>query len=105
MKMSNIRRNDIVQVGSGKDKGKKGKILSLFPKEGRAIVEGINLVKKHRRRTQQEQQGGVAQIPSPIALSNLMLICKNCNKPTRLGSMVLKDGTKSRICKRCKEPV
>jgi len=103
--MSNIRRNDIVQVISGKDRGKKGKILSVFPTVDRAIVEGVNLVKKHRRRTQQEQQVGITEIPSPISLTNLMLICKNCNQPTRVGSMILKDGTKSRICKKCKEPV
>jgi large subunit ribosomal protein L24 len=103
--MFKIRRNDIVQVISGRDGGKKGKVLRLFPLESRAIVEGINLVKKHQRRTQQDQQAKITQIPSPIDLSNLMLICKNCSKPTRVGMVILKDGTTSRICKKCKEPV
>ena len=103
--MYKIRRNDTVQVIAGKDRGKKGKILQLFPKDNRAIVEGINLVKKHQRKTQQNQQGGITQIPLPIHLANLMIICKNCNKPTRAGFTTLKDGTKSRICRKCKEPI
>ena len=103
--MYKIKRNDRVQVIAGKDRGKKGRVLRLFPKDYRAIVEGINLVKKHQRRTQQNQQGGIAQIPMPIHLSNLSIICKNCNKPTRVGFMTLKDGTKSRICRKCKEPI
>ena len=103
--MFKIRRNDIVQVITGRDAGKKGKVLRLFPAESRAIVEGINLVKKHQRRTQQDQQARIAQIPLAIHLSNLMLVCKNCNKPARVGFMISKDGTESRICKRCKEPV
>ena len=103
--MFKIRRNDIVQIIAGKDKGKKGKVLRLFSMDNRVIVEGINLVKKHKRRTQQDQQAGITQIPSPIHLSNLMLICKNCNQPTRVGFIILTDGTKSRICKKCKEPI
>jgi large subunit ribosomal protein L24 len=102
--MFKIRRNDIVQVVAGRDEGKKGKVLRLFPKDNRAIVEGINLVKKHQRRTQQDQQAGITQIPLPIHLSSLMLVCKNCNRPTRVGFMILADGSTSRICKRCKEP-
>jgi large subunit ribosomal protein L24 len=101
--MFKIKRNDIVQVIAGKDKGKKGRVLRLLPTDYRAIVEGINLVKKHRRRTQQDQQGGIAQIPLPMHVSNLMLICKNCNKPTRVGFIVSKDKTRSRVCKKCKQ--
>ena len=103
--MYKIKRNDTVQVIAGKDRGKRGKILHLFPNDNRAIVEGINLVKKHQRRTQQDQQGGITQIPLPIHLSNLLIICKNCNKPTRIGFMSSKDGTKSRMCRKCKEPI
>ena len=103
--MYKIKRNDTVVVITGKDRGKKGKVLRLFPKDYRVIVEGINLVKKHQRKTQQNQQGGIAQIPMPIHLSNLLIICKNCNKPTRVGFTALKDKTKSRICRKCKEPI
>ena len=102
--MYKIKRNDVVQVTAGRDKGKKGKLLVLSIENKRAIVEGINLVKKHRRRTQQDQQGKIAQIPSSIDLSNLMLVCKHCSRPTRVGFVILADGAKSRICKKCKEP-
>ncbi|MFC1658498.1 50S ribosomal protein L24 [Candidatus Omnitrophota bacterium] len=103
--MPKIRRNDIVQVVVGKDAGKKGKVLQLFTGENRAIVEGINLVVKHQRRTQQDQQARITRIPAPINLSNLMLVCKNCSKPTRVGLKILPDASKSRICKKCKEPL
>ena len=103
--MLKIKRNDIVEVITGKDRGKKGKVLRLYVEENRAIVEGINLVKKHRRRTQQDQQAGITDVPISIQLSNLMLICKNCNKLTKVGFITLSDGTKSRICKKCKQPV
>jgi large subunit ribosomal protein L24 len=99
--MLKIRRNDIVSVLSGKEKGKKGKVLRVFPAAGRALVENLNLVKKSRRRTQDNQQGGIVAQESPIAISNLMLICKQCDKPARFTSLVLKDGSKSRQCKSC----
>ena len=100
--MFKIKRGDTVQIIKGEDKGKKGKVLIVFPQQAQAIVEGINLVKKHKRRTQQDQQGGVVSIEKPISLSKLMLLCKNCNRPTRVSFTVLKDGTKSRVCNKCK---
>jgi large subunit ribosomal protein L24 len=103
--MFKLRRDDLVYVISGRDRGKKGKILKLFPEQGRAIAQGINLIKKHKRRTQQDQQGGIVEIETPIAISNLMLFCKHCNKPARVGFGVLKDGTKARTCKKCKEAI
>ncbi|OGX19958.1 MAG: 50S ribosomal protein L24, partial [Omnitrophica WOR_2 bacterium RBG_13_44_8] len=86
-------------------RGKRAKVLKVFPFECRAIVEGINLVKKHRRKTREDQQGGVVSIEMPIALSNLMLFCKSCNRRTRAGFSLLKDETKARICKHCKEVI
>jgi len=103
--MFKIRKNDIVQVRKGKDKGKKGRILKLFIDNKKAIVEGVNLVKKHKRKTQQDQQGGVVSIESAINIANLAFFCKRCNRGARLGFMVLKDGTKARFCKYCKEAV
>lgn len=103
--MYKIRRNDTVEVISGKDRGKKGKVLRVFPKTGRAIVEGINLVKKHQRRKQQDQQTGIVQVPLSVNISNLILICKNCNRKTRAGFSVQPDGTRLRVCKKCKEPI
>ncbi len=103
--MFKIRRGDIVQAMKGKDKGKKGKVLSILVAEKKAIVEGINRVKKHKRRTQQDQQGGIVSIETPISISNLMLVCKSCNSAVKIGITTLKDGTKTRFCKACKEPV
>ena len=99
--MFRIKKDDVVSVITGKDKGKKGKVVEVFPLLSRALVEGVNMVKKTRRRTQQNQQGGIVSIELPIHLSNLMLICKQCNKPTRFRAVILKDGTKVRECKKC----
>ncbi len=101
--MFKIRRGDTVQVISGKDKGKKGNIIKIFRRENRALVQGINLFKKHKRKTRQDQQGGIVTIESPINISNLMFFCKHCSAPRRIGFAVNKDGTKNRFCKTCKE--
>ena len=103
--MLRIKKNDIVMVTSGKDKGKTGKIIRVFAQEGRVLVEGINLVKKHVRRTREDQKGGVIQIERPVSASNVMPFCKNCNRPVRIGVNINKDTTKSRICKRCKQNI
>jgi len=100
-----IKKGDTVQVIKGKDRGKKGKVLRISPDENRTIVEGLNLIKKHRRKTREDQQGGIVSIEAPINISNLMLLCKNCNRAVRVGFTLLKDGTKSRFCKSCKEAI
>lgn len=99
--MFSIRKEDIVLVTTGKDKGKKGRVLTTFPKLSQALVEGINLVKKARRKSQQDQQGGIIDIEAPISISNLMLFCKSCNQAARVGIRVSPDGSKSRYCKKC----
>lgn len=101
--MARIKKNDTVTVLGGKDKGKTGKILALFPERERAIVEGVNLVKKHARRTRDDQKGGIVEKEASIHVSNLAIFCKGCNRPTKVGYDLLKDGTKTRFCKRCKE--
>jgi len=101
--MSKIKKNDTVKILTGKDKGKTGKVLTVFPGTGRALVQGLNLVKKHARRTKEDQQGGVIQKESPLHISNLMVVCQKCNKPTRVSFSMLSDGTKTRICRKCKE--
>ena len=101
--MRKIKKNDIVFVLTGKDSGKTGKVFDLFPKKNRALVEGINYIKKHARKTKQDQQGGIIQKEASIELSNLALFCKTCNKPARTGINILADGTHSRFCKKCKE--
>jgi len=101
--MQKIRKNDFVQITKGKDKGKQGKVISIIEDGSRAIVEGLNLFKKHKRQSRQDQKGGIISIEMPLSVSNLMIFCKHCSKPSRVGAMILKDGTKSRFCKTCKE--
>lgn len=101
--MQKIKKNDIVQIMKGKDKGKKGKVINVIEGGKRAIVEGLNLAKKHKRQSSQGQKGGIISIEMPLAICNLMVFCKNCSKPSRMGVVILKDGAKSRFCKACKE--
>ena len=101
--MQKIRKNDLVQITKGKDRGKQGKVISVIESGRRAIVKGLNLAKKHKRQSRQDQKGGIISIEMPISVANLMVFCKHCSKPSRTGSMILKDGTKSRFCKACKE--
>ena len=101
--MNKIKKNDIVYVLRGKDRGKTGKVFMVNAKDSKAFVEGINYVKKHMRKSKQDQQGGIVQKESPIQLSNISLLCKTCNKPASVGINVLADGSKARYCKRCKE--
>ncbi|MDP3791074.1 MAG: 50S ribosomal protein L24 [Candidatus Omnitrophota bacterium] len=103
--MNKIKKNDTVYVITGKDRGKTGRVFKVYTGEGRALVEGINYVKKHARKSQANPQGGIIQQESAIQISNLALLCKTCNKPARIGINVLADGTKSRFCKRCKEVI
>ena len=103
--MLNIKKNDQVVVITGKDKGKTGKVLKVFPKQNRLIVEHINVSKKAQRPTQQNQQGGFVEIEMPIHRSNVMLVDKKTNKPTRFGASILKDGTKVRISKKSSEVI
>jgi len=103
--MNKIKKNDMVYVLSGRDRGKTGKVFHVYPGKGTAMVEGINYVKKHARKTKQDQQGGIVQKESAIQLSNLALLCKSCNKPAHVGINVLADGSRSRYCKKCKEVI
>jgi large subunit ribosomal protein L24 len=103
--LNKIKKNDIVYVLAGRDRGKTGKVFRVIERDERALVEGINYVKKHARKTRQDQQGGIVQKESPIHLSNLAPVCKTCNKPARVGISTLTDGTKSRFCRRCKEVI
>ena len=101
--MPKIKKNDTVKVLAGRDRGKTGKVLAVFPKSNRAIVEGVNFVKKHARRTRENEKGGIIQKEATIHMSDLAIFCKGCNRPTKVGFDILKDGTKTRFCKSCKE--
>jgi len=97
-----IRRNDNVVVLAGKSKGRTGRVLRVFPAEGRAIVEGVNFVRKHTKANPQKNiKGGILEREAPVDASNLMVVCGECQKPTRVGRRVLDDGKKVRVCRRC----
>ncbi len=91
-----IRKGDKVKVLAGRDKGKTGKVIHVYPKKNRAMVEGINMAKKHTRRSQQHPQGAILSQELPIHLANLSLIDPASNKPTRVKTLVAKDGSKQR---------
>lgn len=95
-----IKKGDTVLVISGKYRGKTGKALKAFPKEEKILVEGINIVKKHQKPKRSGEKGEIIQMPSPIHVSNVKLICKNCKKATRVGYKI-EQGQKIRICKKC----
>ncbi len=99
-----IKKNDMVYVLSGKDRGKTGKVLKVFVDKNRAVVEGLNYIQKHTRPNPQKNvKGGILPKESPVHISNLMVVCKRCNKHSRVGFNVMQDGRKVRICKSCNE--
>ncbi|MCR4432179.1 MAG: 50S ribosomal protein L24 [Tepidanaerobacteraceae bacterium] len=98
-----VKKGDVVKVISGKDKGKKGKIIKVIPAEGKAIVEGVNMATMHRRPSAKLPQGGIIHKELPIYTSKLMPVCSKCQSATRVGHSVLSDGTKVRVCKKCGE--
>jgi len=99
----NIKKGDTVLVITGKDAGRKGKVLKVIPKDNKVVVEGINKAKKHQRPSRAIPQGGILQIEAPLNVSNIMLLCTKCNKPTRVAKRFLENGTKVRFCKNCGE--
>lgn len=103
--MIRIKKNDTVVVIAGKDKGKKGKVLKVFPKENRALVEGLNLRIKHAKRRSGKQKGEIIKISQPLSVSNLMLFCSQCGRGSRSGFLRLPDGAKRRMCRRCKQAI
>ncbi len=102
MRMS---KGDTVRVMRGEDRGKEGKVLRIFPKTGRVLVEGINIVKKHRKARNAEEQSGIIEAPAAVHASNLMLIDAKSGEPTRVKSRIDADGTKERVGVRTGEPI
>jgi len=97
-----IRRNDQVSVNTGKDSGKRGRVLKVIPGKNRLIVEGVNMIKRHTRPNPQRNiKGGIVEREAPLHASNVQLICPECGKVTRLGHRILTDGRKVRICRKC----
>ncbi len=97
-----LRKNDFVKVIKGKDAGKKGRILRVYPRENRALVEGINFVKRHTRPGRVDHQGGIITKEMPVAISTLRYFCLKCNNPTRVGFRFIGEN-KVRYCKKCGE--
>ena len=99
-----IRKNDQVLVLSGKNRGARGRVLRVLAAAGKAVVEHVNRIKRHTRPNPNKGiQGGILEREGPIQISNLMLVCSKCNRPTRVGYSFLADGSKARVCKKCGE--
>jgi large subunit ribosomal protein L24 len=104
MNSLSIKKNDTVKIIAGKDKGKTGKIIKAIPSVRRAVVEGINLYKKHVRPKREGEKGQVITVPRSLDISNVQLVCPSCGKPTRI-SYVIEGKNKSRVCKKCKSRI
>lgn len=104
-KKLHVKKDDMVTVIAGKEKGKTGRIIRVFPDKGRVVVENLNVVKRHTRPTRANAQGGIVEKEAPLDSSNVLLLCASCNKPTRTGFRILEDGSKVRFCKKCNEIV
>ena len=97
-----IRKNDNVIVTTGRDSGKRGRVLKVLPAKNRVVVEGVNLIKRHTKPNPQRQiKGGLVEREAPLHASNVQVVCPECGKATRIGRRVLGDGRKVRICRKC----
>jgi len=99
-----IKKGDTVLIISGKDKGKKAKVLESFLEQNKVLIEGINLVRRHRKPRREKEKGQIVELPKPIDLSNVKLVCPKCGQPTRVGYR-LTDKGKYRICKKCHQEI
>lgn len=99
-----LKKGDAVIVITGKDKGRKGKVEKAFPKSGTVVVAGVNVFKRHMKKRDEKRPGGIINITKPVAVSKLALVCPKCNKPTRIGYLVVK-GEKERICRKCEQKI
>ncbi|MGQ9842748.1 MAG: 50S ribosomal protein L24 [Spirochaetota bacterium] len=100
MVQTRLKKDDLVMVTTGADKGKRGKVLFVDKKRGRVIIEGVNLRKKYVRPSQENPKGGQIELPYPINISNVMMFCEKCKKAVKVG-IVIDSDTKYRICKKC----
>ncbi|MFC1662772.1 50S ribosomal protein L24 [Patescibacteria group bacterium] len=100
----NIRKDDNVKIIYGKDRGKQGKVLQVLPKNGRIVIDGLNVALKNVRARRENEKGQVVKYNAPMDLSNVQLVCPKCNKPTRVGHQVI-NKKKERVCKKCKQVI
>ena len=96
-----IRKGDRVRVLTGKDRGKEGNVMRALPRDGKVIVDGVNVARKSQRPTRTTQQGGIIDKDMPLPVSNVALVCPSCGKPTRVGFKIDPSGAKVRTCKKC----
>ena len=101
--MQRIQTGDQVEITRGKDRGKRGRVMRVLSGDRRVVVDGVNIVKRHQRPMPPMQPGGIIEMPAPLAESNAMLVCPNCDQAARVGYRILEDGSKARVCKRCQE--
>lgn len=99
-----IKKGDKIKVIAGKDKGKEGTVQKVYVNQSKVLMTGINIYKKHIKKNEKMPQGGTVELPRPMDVSKIMLMCPSCNKVTRIGYKVSK-GTKTRICKKCKNKI
>ncbi len=99
-----IKKNDQVQMISGKDRGKRGKVIKVFPDKNKVIIEGLNLVKRHRRPRRSGEKGQRVEVPTAVPVCRVMLVCPSCGKPCRVKYQFSGDA-KFRVCSRCKSPI
>ena len=102
-KKMHIKTGDTVFIKSGNERGKKGKVLEVSPKEGKVIVEKINMVSKHMKPRRMGETGGIVKAEGAMYASKVQIVCPRCGKPTRVAHKIYEDGTKERICKKCGE--
>ena len=98
-----IKKNDTIVVLSGKEKNKRGRVLSVYPLKEQVLVEKVNVIKRHMKPSKKYAQGGIIEREAPLHISNIMLLCPKCNKPTRVGNTMLQTGKKVRVCRKCRE--
>lgn len=103
--MESIKKGDTVKILIGKDRGETGKVVFVSSKSGKATVEGRNIYTRHERPKKAGQKGQKVMFPRPLQISNLMLVCPHCGKPTRVGHLVDQEGVKTRVCKKCKKRI
>ncbi|MCD6079970.1 MAG: 50S ribosomal protein L24 [Candidatus Omnitrophica bacterium] len=103
--MARVKKGDTVEVIAGKDKGKRGKVIRVYPSGNRVLVQGVNIVKRHMRQRRQDVPGGIIEMETPLHISNVMPVCNRCGRGVRVGFKILEDGSKIRICKKCGETI
>lgn len=105
MAAAKVRRSDTVEVLAGKDRGRRGEVRRVLPRDGRVLVTGVNMVKRHQRARSPQEPSGIIEREAPLHLSNVRVVCRSCNHGVRVGFRLLEDGRKVRYCKRCNETI